>query len=361
MATGGIPRSTSQYADIIIGGNFPQFDETTYAARAAEQLANSQQMADGAATVTNMAGTVDANMQGLTADASAERSAERTAAMTAKQTMLANRALGVAAMGQNIANAKSAQNGNLAAFELVWNEAQRDLVASGADQQTLTATYDTLVDEFKGQADSLGANFQQADAALKEQVKSGVEPTIPPSFATAAPGDSPSLNLPPELMNQMQSMLGQGMSAAQSLPQSLQGAVSPLTQQAQGLIDPLMQAIQGAGDGSGNVNVTPDMLDEMLSSQESSGSGSGGGGAEAPASDTVFVGENTDAKDAEEKPESEDAGDKEPAAQDESEDDKPAAPSPAASPVTQVSAPPESAKMPETVLSSDDALDVLFG
>lgn len=359
MATGGIPRSESQYADIIIGENFPQFDETTYAARAAEQLANSQQMAQGAETVTNMAGTVSENMQGATADASAERSAERTAAMTAQSATLSNRALGVAAMGQNIANAKSAQNGNLAAFELAWNEAQRDLVASGADQQTLKATYDTLVDEFKGQADSLGANFQQADAALKEQVKAGVEPTIPPTFAGAAPGESPSLELPPELMQQMQGMLGQGMGMAQQLPQGLQGALSPLAQQAQGVIDPLMQAITGAGDSSGNVNVTPDMLDEMLAGQESAG-GSGSGGAEAPASDTGFVGENSETKETE-KPESEDKGDEEPAAQDEPEDDKPAAPSPAASPVTQVSTPPESAKLPETVLSADHALDVLFG
>lgn len=359
MARGGIPRSTSQYADIIIGENFPQFDETTYAARAAEQLANSQQMADGAATVTNMAGNVAENMQGATADASAEQSAERTAAMNAKSATLSNRALGVAAMAQNIANAKSAQNGNLAAFELAWNEAQVNLLQNGADQQTLKATYDTLVDEFKGQADSLGVNFEQADAALKEQVKAGVEPTIPPTFAGAAPGESPSLNLPPELMSQMQGMLGQGMSAAQQLPQGLQGALGPLAQQAQGVIDPMMQAIQGAGDGSGNVNVTPDMLDEMLAGQE--GSSLSGGGAEAPASDTGFVGENSDAKDAEEKPESEDTRDEEPAAQDEPEDDKPAAPSPAASPVTQVSTPPESAKLPETVLSADHALDVLFG
>lgn len=357
MATGGIPQSTSQYADLIIGENFPQFDETTYAARAAEQHANSQQAAHGAQTVTNMASTVDANMEGLTADASAERSAERAAAMSAKGEMLGNRALGVAAMGQNIANTKSALNGNVEAFELAWNEAQVALVASGADQQTLKATYEALVHEFQSQSSNIGANFEQADAALKEQVKAGAEPTIPPSFANAAPGESPSLSLPPELMQQMQGMLGQGMGMAQSLPQQLQGALGPLGEQAQQGLDKVLQAV-GGGAG-GDVGVTPEMLDEMLAGQDSGGDS---GGSEASSPDD-FKGENSEAK-PEDDEKSKDKGDDETAAQDESENDKPAppaAPSPAAAPVTTVAAIPERAVLPETVLSADHALDVLFG
>lgn len=357
MATGGIPRSTSQYADIILRSNYPELDETAYASRAAEQHANGVQAFQSVRTITNMAGSVADNMQGATADASEARSAERAAAMSAKGATFENRSVSTALAGQNILNAKTEQNGIVQGFEMAWNEAKVALVASGADQATLDQTYQALVSEFQSQSDAAAGNFQAADAELKAQVVAGSEPAVPASMPSGAPGSgAPSLDLPPELMQQMQGMLGQGVGMAQSLPQGLQGALSPLAQQAQGVIDPLLQAIQGAGDGSGNVNVTPEMLDEMLAGQESSGSG--GGGAEAPASDEGFKGENTDAKDAEK---SESEGDEETAAQDKSEDDKPAAPSPAASPVTQVSAPPESAKMPETVLSSDDALDVLFG
>lgn len=363
MATGGIPRSTSQYADIIIRGNYPELDETAYAARATEQHANGVQAFQSVDTVTNMAVNVASNMQGETANAADVKFAQRAANFSAQGATFENRAASTALAGQNILNAKTEQNGIVQGFEMAWNEAKVALVASGADQATLDQTYQALVSEFQSQSDAAAGNFQAADSELKTQIKAGSEPSVPASMPSGAPGSgAPSLELPPELMQQMQGMLGQGMGMAQQLPQGLQGALSPLAQQAQGLIDPIMQAIQGAGDGSGNVNVTPEMLDDMLAGQETSGSGSGsgGGGAETPASDDGFKGENSDAE-SEEKPESEDAGDEESAAQDKSEGDKPSAPSPAASPVTAVAAPPASAAVPETTLSSDDALDALFG
>lgn len=58
-------------------------------------------------------------------------------------------------------------------------------------------------------------------------------------------------------MQQMQGMLGQGMGAAQQLPQGLQGAFQGPMGQGQQMLDKLMQAAQGMGDGSGNVAVTP--------------------------------------------------------------------------------------------------------
>lgn len=357
MATGGLPRIESQYAQDIIRGNYPELDETAYAARATEQHANGIQAFQGVDTITNMAVNVASNMQGETANAADAQFGERAAALSAKGVTFENRAVSTALAGQNILNAKTEQNAAVEGFELAWNEAQVRLKASGADQATLDQTYQTLLQEFQSQSDAAAANFQSANSELKGHIAAGTEPSVPAGMPSGAPGaGAPSLELPPELMSQMQGMLGQGMGMAQGLPQSLQG----LTGQVQPLVDPLIQALTGAASGSGNVNVTPEMLDEMLAGQESEGgTGSASSAPEAPSPDG-FQGENSDAEPEEPKAEdteSEDKGDDEPAG----EDTASAAPSPAASPVTQVAAPPESAKIPETTLSSDDALAELFG
>lgn len=354
MATGGLPRIESQYADIIIRGNYPELDETAYAARATEQHANGVQAFQGVDTITNMAVSVADNMQGETANAADAQFGERAAALSAKGVTFENRAVSTALAGQNILNAKTEQNAAVTAFEGAWETAKVQLIASGADQATLDQTYQALVQEFQSQSDAAAANFTAANTELNGQIKAGADPSVPASMPSGAPGaGAQSLELPPELMSQMQGMLGQGMGMTQSLPQSLQG----LTGQVQPLVDPLVQAIQGAVGGSGNVNVTPEMLDEMLAGQEG---GSGAASApEAPAPDG-FQGENADDKTEEPKAadtESEDKGDEETTG----EDTANAAPSPAASPVTQVAAPPESARLPETTLSSDDALAELFG
>lgn len=358
MATGGLPRSESQYADIIIRGNYPELDETTYAARAGEQHSNSLNAFASANTVTNMATNVADNMQGLTADAADAQFTQRVSNFTAQGVTFENRSLSTALAGQNILNAKTEQNAAVAGFEMAWEEAKVALVASGADQATLDQTYQTLVQEFQAQSDAAAANFTAADSDLKAQIVAGSEPSVPASMPSGAPGaGGSSLELPPELMSQMQGMLGQGMGMAQSLPQSLQGAVTPLGEQGQQALDKVLQAAQG---GSGNVNVTPEMLDEMLAGQDTESGGSGGASdaPEAP-SPEGFQGENTDNKPEEPKAEDtepEDEGDDEPAG----EDTEASAPSPAASPVTAVAAPPESAKIPETVLSAD-SLAELFG
>lgn len=350
MATGGLPRIESQYADIIIRGNYPELDETAYAARATEQHANGIQAFQGVDTITNMAVSVADNMQGETANAADAQFGERAAALSAKGVTFENRAVSTALAGQNILNAKTEQNAAVTAFEGAWETAKVQLIASGADQATLDQTYQALVQEFQSQSDAAAANFQTANSELKGHIAAGTEPSVPASMPSGAPGaGAPSLELPPELMGQMQGMLGQGMGMAQSLPQSLQG----LTGQVQPLVDPLVQALTGAAGGSGNVNVTPEMLDEMLAGQESD-SGSASNAPEAPAPDG-FQGENADAKPEEPKAEdaeSEDGGDDEPAG----ENTANAAPSPAASPVT--AAPPTSATIPETMLTADSLAEL---
>ncbi|SIC63087.1 Uncharacterised protein [Mycobacteroides abscessus subsp. abscessus] len=352
MATGGLPRIESQYADIIIRGNYPELDETAYAARSTEQHANGVNAFQGAETVTQMAGNVAENMHGETATAADAQFTTRVANLTSQGATFENRSVSTALAGQNILNAKTEQNAAVAGFEAAWEAAKVQLVASGADQATLDHTYQTLVQEFQSQSDAAAANFASANSELNGQIKAGTEPSVPASMPSGAPGaGAPPLELPPEVMGQMQGLLGQGMGMAQSLPQSLQG----LTGQAQGLVDPLIQAIQGAANGSGNVNVTPEMLDEMLAGQDTEGgSGSASSAPEAP-SPEGFQGENSDTEP--EKAEAEDTepdddGDDEAAG----EDTEAAAPSPAASPVT--AAPPASATVPETMLTADSLAEL---
>lgn len=353
MATGGLPRIESQYADIIIRGNYPELDETAYAARSTEQHANGVNAFQGAETVTQMAGNVAENMHGETATAADAQFTTRVANLTSQGATFENRSVSTALAGQNILNAKTEQNAAVAGFEAAWEAAKVQLVASGADQATLDHTYQTLVQEFQSQSDAAAANFASANSELNGQIKAGTEPSVPASMPSGAPGaGAPPLELPPEVMGQMQGLLGQGMGMAQSLPQSLQG----LTGQAQGLVDPLIQALTGAVGGSGNVNVTPEMLDEMLAGQDSEGSGSASSAPEAP-SPEGFHGENSDAA-----PEEPKVSDTEPGTEGDDEaaggDTEAAAPSPAASPVT--AAPPASATIPETMLTVD-SLEALLG
>lgn len=360
----GIERVSTPEFNLIVGDNWPELDEATYASRAAEQFTNSQQLADGASTVTNMAVNVASNMQGETANASEAKSTERVNNLTAQSTVQANRATGVGLSGQNILNTKTALNAIATGYETEWNAVKTQAVAEGWDQAQLQEAKDALVDEFKGQADTVGANFEQADTELKEQIKAGAEPSVPPSM----PGGSGGLELPPELGQQMQSMLGQGMGMAQSLPQTLQGAVSPLGEQGQQALDKVLQAVQG---GSGNVNVSPEMLDEMLAGQDSGGSGEGGSGdsgAEAAPTDDGFKGENSTA--AEATPVSmSTGGDEGGGSGGDSSGGSGGAntammsgetpPSPAESPVT--AAPPASATIPETQLSGESGASAPSG
>lgn len=351
MATGGLPPSTTPNFDKVVRGLYPELDETAYAARATEQHANGINAFASAETVTNMAVNVASNMQGQTADAADSQFATRVANFTAQGATFENRSVATALSAQNILNTKTELNARAEAFDMEWEGMKARAVAEGWDQPRIQAEFDALLEQAKGDADAIAANFQTANSELKGHIAAGTEPSVPASMPSGAPGaGAPSLELPPELMSQMQGMLGQGMGAVQSLPQSLQG----LTGQAQGVIDPLVQAIQGAASGSGNVNVTPEMLDEMLAGQEG---GSGAASApEAPAPDG-FQGENADAEPEEseaeaEDTESEDEGDDEPAG----EDTANAAPSPAASPVT--AAPPVSANIPETRLTADSLAEL---
>lgn len=353
MATGGLPRAESQYADIIIRGNYPELDETAYAARATEQHANGVNAFQGVDTITNMAVSVGENMEGATATAADAKFGERAANLSAKGVTFENRSVSTALAGQNILNAKTEQNAAVAGFEGAWEAAKVQLIASGADQATLDHTYQTLVQEFQSQSDAAAANFASANSELNGQIAAGSAPSVPASMPSGAPGaGAPSLELPPEVMQQMQGLLGQGMGMAQSLPQSLQG----LTGQVQPLVDPLIQALTGAAGGSGNVNVTPEMLDEMLAGQDTEGgSGSASSAPEAP-SPEGFQGENSDTEPEKAEVEDtkpEDDGDDEPAGE-----GTEAAPSPAASPVT--AAPPTSATIPETMLTAD-SLEALLG
>lgn len=354
-----VERVNTPEFNLIVGDNWPELNEDTYAARAGEQYNNSLQLTDGAATVNNMAASVADNMQGLTADASAAQSEQRAGNLNARGTVLMNRAVGVGLAGQNILNVKNELNTIATGYESQWEAIKVQAVAEGWDQAQLQEAKDALVDEFKGQADSVGASFEQTDNALKEQITAGAEPSVPSTMQ----GGSGGLELPQGLDSQMQSMLGQGMGMAQSLPQSLQGAVTPLGEQGQQALDKVLQAVQG---GSGNVNVTPEMLDEMLAGQESGDSGSGGsdsGASSASEGDNEdgFQGENPSGA-AEATPVSmntggdagadagDDAGGDAGGGADEVSNVM-AEPSPAESPVT--AAPPESAMMPETQLSGD--------
>lgn len=356
MATGGLPPSTTPNFAKVVRGHYPELDETAYAARATEQHANGINAFASAETVTNMAVNVASNMQGETADAADAQFATRVANFTAQGATFENRSVATALSAQNILNAKTELNARAEAFDMEWEATKARAVQEGWDQPSLQAEFDRLLEQAQGDADAIAANFQTANSELKGHIAAGTEPSVPASMPSGAPGaGAPSLELPPELMSQMQGMLGQGMGMAQSLPQSLQG----LTGQVQPLIDPLLQAIQGAAGGSGNVNVTPEMLDEMLAGQESEGGGGSASSAPEAPSPEGFQGENADTELEEPKAEdteSEGEGDDEPAGEDTAE----AAPSPAASPVTQVAAPPESAKVPETTLSSDEALAELF-
>ena len=359
MATGGLPPANTPNFAKVVRGHYPELDETAYAARATEQHANGINAFASAETVTNMAVNVASNMQGETADAGDSQFATRVANFTAQGATFENRSVATALSAQNILNTKTELNARAEAFDAEWEAMKVRALGEGWDQPRIQAEFDALLEQAKGDADAIAANFQSADTALKGQIVAGTEPSVPASMPSGAPGaGAPSLELPPELMSQMQGMLGQGMGMAQPLPQSLQGAVTPLTQQAQGLIDPIMQAIQGAAGGSGNVNVTPEMLDEMLAGQDTESGGSGGASdaPEAP-SPEGFQGENSDAETEEPKAEDtepEDDGDDEPAGEDTAE----SAPSPAASPVT--AAPPASAAIPETMLTADNLAE-LFG
>lgn len=349
----GIERASTPEFQLIVGDNWPELDEITYASRASEQFANGQQMTQGASTVSNMASTVDANMEGATASASEAKSAERMSAMTAKSATFSNRATSTALAGQNILGTKTALNGIAEGYEVSWNTIKTQAVAEGWDQAQLQEAKDALVDEFKGQADKVGSNFEQTDSELKTQIKTGAEPAVPASMPGG--GAAGGLELPPELMGQMQGMLGQGMGMAQQLPQQLQGALGPLGEQAQQGLDKVLQAV-GGGAG-GDVGVTPEMLDTMLAGQESGGDSGGSEpkGAEAAESEDGFKGENTDAAQA--SPVSLQTGGEEAApgggagAGGDEVANAASAPSPAESPVT--AAPPASASIPETQLSGD--------
>lgn len=349
MATGGLPPSTTPNFDKVVRGHYPELDETAYAARATEQHANGLNAFASAETVTNMAVNVASNMQGETANAADSQFATRVANFTSQGATFENRSVATALSAQNILNAKTELNARAEAFDLEWEATKVRAQGEGWDQPRLQAEFDALLEQAKGDADAIASNFQTANSELKGHIAAGTEPSVPPSMPSGAPGaGAPSLELPPELMSQMQGMLGQGMGMAQSLPQSLQG----LTGQVQPLVDPLVQAIQGAAGGSGNVNVSPEMLDEMLAGQDSEGgSGAASSAPEAPRPEG-FQGENSNAEPEDTEPE--DDGDDEPAGA----DTEAAAPSPAESPVT--AAPPASATVPETTLTAD-SLAELFG
>lgn len=351
MPTGGLPPSTTPNFAKVVRDHYPQLDETTYAARAGEQHSNSLNAFASANTVTNMASNVADNMQGLTADAADAQFSQRVSNFTAKGVTFENRSLSTALAGQNILNAKTELNSRAELFDAEWEATKVRAVAEGWDQATQEEAFNTLLDQAKADADAIAANFQAADSDLKAQITAGAEPSVPASMPSGAPGAGSSLELPPELMSQMQGMLGQGMGMAQSLPQSLQGAVTPLGEQGQQALDKVLHAVQG---GSGNVNVTPEMLDEMLAGQEGGDSGAASSAPEAT-SPEGFQGENTDSKPEEpqaEDTEPEDDGDDEVAG----EDTEAAAPSPAASPVT--AAPPASASVPETMLTADSLAEL---
>lgn len=167
----GIERANTPEFKLIVGDNWPELDETTYASRASEQFANSQKMVTGATSVTNMAGQVAESMQGMTANASEEKSAERVQNFTAKGAVTANRAGSTALAGQNILNTKTALNTIATGYETAWQGVKAQAVAEGWDQNQLQEAKDALVDEYKNQADSVGANFEQADTELKGQIK----------------------------------------------------------------------------------------------------------------------------------------------------------------------------------------------
>ncbi|WP_157933558.1 hypothetical protein [Mycobacteroides abscessus] len=352
MATGGLPPSTTPNFDKVVRGLYPELDETAYAARATEQHANGLNAFASAETVTNMAVNVASNMQGETANSADSQFATRVANFTAQGATFENRSVATALSAQNILNTKTELNARAEAFDMEWEGMKARAVAEGWDQPRIQAEFDALLEQAKGDADAIAANFQTANSELKGHIAAGTDPSVPAGMPSGAPGaGAPSLELPPELMSQMQGMLGQGMGAVQSLPQSLQG----LTGQVQPLVDPLLQAIQGAASGSGNVNVTPEMLDEMLAGQESEGGGGAASSAPEAPSPEGFQGENADDKPEELKSEdtqSEDNGDDEPAG----EGTANAAPSPAASPVT--AAPPVSATLPETMLTADSLAEL---
>ena len=353
MATGGLPPANTPNFAEIVGNNYPEFDETAYATRATEQHVNGVQSFQSAETVTNMAVNVASNMQGETANAADAKFATRVANFTAQGATFENRSVATALAGQNILNAKTELNARAEQFEVERAMLDVQAVDERWDQGRYQEEYQALRDQAKANADAIGANFASANSELNGQIAAGSAPSVPASMPSGAPGaGAPSLELPPEVMQQMQGLLGQGMGMAQSLPQSLQG----LTGQVQPLVDPLIQALTGAAGGSGNVNVTPEMLDEMLAGQDTEGgSGSASSAPEAP-SPEGFQGENSDTEPEKAEVEDtkpEDDGDDEPAGE-----GTEAAPSPAASPVT--AAPPTSATIPETMLTAD-SLAELFG
>ncbi len=184
------PAATPNFGKVV-RNHFPQLDETAYATRATEQFANSQKMSQSAATLQALlSGTMDKSI----------------AAFTVKSATFGNRATATALAGQNILSAKTELNARAEAFEADLGALKVQAKSEGWDQATYDEGFHVLLDRAQSYADAIAVNFKQTDTSLKAQITEGVTPTVPATMLRPTPG-APSLELPPELVQQIQGML----------------------------------------------------------------------------------------------------------------------------------------------------------
>lgn len=327
-----IEKSTLPEADVIIGDNWTDLDEDQYVAVSHEQANNASSAVQAASHVTTFGSQVGEAMQGDTSSASQEVSTQRAANFSDHGATHSNRALGAGMIAQAIANFKTSVNSTVAKYNTVWNQTKTQAVAEEWPQQKLSDAHDQLVSEHKDEVSSLAGDFKSANDSLEQEFAAGTEPTVPPTMPTSPAGEAaPQMGVPPEIGQQMQQMLGSAGQMLQHTPGS--DVINPAMQS-------LMQAVGGGGNG--DVPLTPDALDTLLSGQSD---GSGGDDMGKLVSDVS----------------SDDAGSDGAGGADSSTDpshvvtasqhDFSEAPSPSEKPVS--AAPPSSGTMPTTHLSAD--------
>lgn len=346
----------------VVRDSWPEWNEESYAQISHGEVDAAGRTVQGTSGVQQMRATTDETMTGETQEAADETFSLRSTNLGQRGEFHGNRAVTAGLLATNTANTKAQINALAAQHEANVERLKVQAVANGMTQRETQDEYDKIVQASQEAVDKLKGQHDDTHAALRDQFVEGAEPEVPPSMPGSPPGGeggSTALDLPSNVQSKVSNLMGTGGDGGMGMQQLLgqgagmaQGALGQLGQLGQlgshtpgsDVINPALQSLTqmlGGASGGDQAQVTPEMLDQLLSGQDT-------GGADAVSGD----GDKSDV-DAQ-------------AASDPKPDDSPAdkveehkepehkvdeKPSPAGQPVS--AAPPASATVPGTQLSGD--------
>lgn len=290
-----IEKAQTPNFDKIVRHNWPDnYNEESYAQVSTGEVDAAGRTVQGTSGVQQMRATTDETMTGETQEAADETFSLRSTNLGQRGEFHGNRAVTAGLLATNIANTKAQLNAVAASFETQSEQLKVQAVAGGWTQKQTQDEHDKIVQEHQDAADKIGSNFEQSNNELNSNFVEGGDPKAPDTMASPPAGGSggdeggsgAGLNLPPEVGQQMQQLLGQGAGMAQGAAGQLGqlGSHTPGSDVINPAVQQLGQLLQGASGGD-QAQVTPEALDQLLSGQDSGGN-SGGDSAPASGGDT---------------------------------------------------------------------------